>query len=532
MLLAPAVGTAGDVPARADRLHGLAQPPRRPGSPAAASAGARSSSSGSTNYRRRPDRLGVRWTACSGCSATARSSCRSCSVWRCSSRCCSTRPGSGCERLPHRHLPAVRGARCDRLAAVGLPLPARREPHPGRASTRSGLPAPDFLGPATVFFSVANIGIWGGVGFNMIVLYTALRGIPARAVRRGPRRRRLRSRRSRSRIKVPLITPALVMTGIFSMIATLQVFSEPATLQPMTDSISSTWVPLMTIYRDAFVNNDIYTAAAASVVLAVGHARAVARCAHPAAATRLQERPVSLTADRATTTSRRAKQPAAATPPRARGRILPTADAPARARSTACCRCSGSSSPPPRDPGELFTTFSFWPSFNGGFWYNLTAPDRIPRRHLPGRWALNSLLYAGGGVAAVRRRLGAGRLRPGEVPVPRPRDDLPRHPRRRAGTADHPGRAAVPADLEARAGQLVLVRPAAEHHQPVRHLPVPDLRRGGGGRRHAGGGPDRRRRRVPARLVDRDAADDAGHGDDASCCSSSRSGTTSCCRTS
>ena len=30
---------------------------------------------------------------------------------------------------------------------------------------------------------------------------------------------------------MPLIAPALVLTGIFSLIATLQVFSEPTTLR-------------------------------------------------------------------------------------------------------------------------------------------------------------------------------------------------------------------------------------------------------------------------------------------------------------
>ncbi|MFI6760817.1 carbohydrate ABC transporter permease [Micromonospora sp. NPDC050417] len=50
-----------------------------------------------------------------------------------------------------------------------------------------------------------------------------------------------------------------------------------------------------------------------------------------------------------------------------------------------------------KGPDELFTTFSFWPSFNGGFSYNVS--------HLLGfrdgvflRWALNSLLYAGVGA--------------------------------------------------------------------------------------------------------------------------------------
>jgi multiple sugar transport system permease protein len=132
-----------------------------------------------------------------------------------------------------------------------------------------GLPAPDLLGPHTVLWSVANIGIWGGVGFNMIVLYTALRGIPSEMYD-AARIDGASEVQIAFRIKIPMITPALVMTGIFAVIATLQVFSEPYTLQPLSDSVSSTWVPLMTIYRDAFINNDIYSAAAASVVLAVG----------------------------------------------------------------------------------------------------------------------------------------------------------------------------------------------------------------------------------------------------------------------
>ena len=29
-----------------------------------------------------------------------------------------------------------------------------------------------------MIFAIANIGVWGGVGFNMLVIYTALRAIP------------------------------------------------------------------------------------------------------------------------------------------------------------------------------------------------------------------------------------------------------------------------------------------------------------------------------------------------------------------
>ena len=53
------------------------------------------------------------------------------------------------------------------------------------------------------------------------------------------------------------------------MIATLQVFNEPQTLSPLTNVISATWMPMQKIYTDAFVLNDIYSAAATSVLVAL-----------------------------------------------------------------------------------------------------------------------------------------------------------------------------------------------------------------------------------------------------------------------
>jgi multiple sugar transport system permease protein len=126
---------------------------------------------------------------------------------------------------------------------------------------------PDLLGPTSVFGAVANIAVWGGVGFNMIVLWTSLRAIPPELYD-AARVDGCSEGQIAVRIKLPLLIPALVMTAIFSVIATLQVFSEPTTLQPLTTSISSSWVPLMKVYNDAFVTNDIHSAAATSLLLA------------------------------------------------------------------------------------------------------------------------------------------------------------------------------------------------------------------------------------------------------------------------
>ncbi|NAZ88642.1 carbohydrate ABC transporter permease [Kineococcus indalonis] len=131
-----------------------------------------------------------------------------------------------------------------------------------------GLPAPDLLSSRLVIFAVANIALWGGIGFNMIVLYTALRSVPG-DVYEAARLDGAGDVQIALRIKVPVVAPSLVMTFIFSMIATLQVFAEPTTLRPLSNSISTTWTPLMKVYRDAFVRNDVYSAAATSVVIAL-----------------------------------------------------------------------------------------------------------------------------------------------------------------------------------------------------------------------------------------------------------------------
>ena len=131
-----------------------------------------------------------------------------------------------------------------------------------------GLPAPDLLSSRLVLVAVANIALWGGVGFNMIVLYTALRSVPG-DIYEAARLDGASDLQIAVRIKVPIVTPSLVMTFVFSMIATLQVFAEPTTLRPLSNSISSTWTPLMKVYRDAFVRNDVYSASATSVVIAL-----------------------------------------------------------------------------------------------------------------------------------------------------------------------------------------------------------------------------------------------------------------------
>ncbi|KNE79992.1 MULTISPECIES: carbohydrate ABC transporter permease [Streptomyces] len=135
------------------------------------------------------------------------------------------------------------------------------------ALERAGLPGPDLFSGGALYAALANIAVWGGTGFNMIVIYTALRAIPAE-VYEAARLDGCSQWQIALRLKIPMVTPSLILTFFFSLIATLQVFSEPTTLRPLTNAVPSDWSPLMKIHQDAFARGDLHAAAAGAVVIA------------------------------------------------------------------------------------------------------------------------------------------------------------------------------------------------------------------------------------------------------------------------
>lgn len=131
-----------------------------------------------------------------------------------------------------------------------------------------GLGEIPFLDNPWVYGSLSNIAVWGGVGFNMIIIYTSLRSIPGEILE-SARLDGASEIQVALRIKIPMVIPAIVLTSFFALIGTLQLYNEPQTIRTLTSTISPTWVPLMTIYRDAFQTDNLPTAAAASVLLAL-----------------------------------------------------------------------------------------------------------------------------------------------------------------------------------------------------------------------------------------------------------------------
>ncbi|WP_413803743.1 carbohydrate ABC transporter permease [Streptomyces iranensis] len=126
---------------------------------------------------------------------------------------------------------------------------------------------PDFLGPGAVLWSAANVSTWLWTGYNMLIMYAALQAIPQELYEAA----KLDGAGQWTiawRIKVPIIAPAIVLTTVFSIIGTLQLYAEPAVLRQISSNISSTFTPNMLAYAVASGNN-YQQAAAISVVIAV-----------------------------------------------------------------------------------------------------------------------------------------------------------------------------------------------------------------------------------------------------------------------
>jgi multiple sugar transport system permease protein len=125
----------------------------------------------------------------------------------------------------------------------------------------------DLLSADTVLWSIANVVTWVYVGYNMLIIYSALLSIP-QEIYEAARIDGAGQLRIAWSIKIPLVVPALVLTGIFSIIGTLQLLTEPQVFQSFSNAVTSTFTPNLTIYSTASVPN-ISLAAAMSVVLAL-----------------------------------------------------------------------------------------------------------------------------------------------------------------------------------------------------------------------------------------------------------------------
>ncbi len=145
------------------------------------------------------------------------------------------------------------------------------------------IPKINFLSSTLALPSLANIVTWEFAGYNMIILYAALKSIStdlyeAAAVDGAGAIRIAWS------IKLPALRPAIFLTVLFSVIGSFQLFTEPynlANIAPMV--FNNSYTPNIYAYSTSFTSLDQNYAAALSfllgfvVIIMSGALRLVAR---------------------------------------------------------------------------------------------------------------------------------------------------------------------------------------------------------------------------------------------------------------
>ncbi|MET7570384.1 sugar ABC transporter permease [Streptomyces sp. NPDC005492] len=127
----------------------------------------------------------------------------------------------------------------------------------------------NFFAPSMVWPSIGNLLTWHGIGYNMVIIYSALQGVP-RDLFEAARLDGASEFRVALSIKIPYVRGALVLTGMLSIIQMLQIFNEPALFRNVTpQTVDDSFTPIMIIYNQAFNAGNYHYAAALSVLLAL-----------------------------------------------------------------------------------------------------------------------------------------------------------------------------------------------------------------------------------------------------------------------
>lgn len=127
----------------------------------------------------------------------------------------------------------------------------------------------NFFAPSMVWPAIGNLLTWHGIGYNMVIIYSALQGVP-RELFEAARLDGASELRIALSVKVPFVRGALILTALLSIIQMLQIFNEPALFRNISpETVSDSFTPIMIIYNQAFNAANYHYAAALSVLLAL-----------------------------------------------------------------------------------------------------------------------------------------------------------------------------------------------------------------------------------------------------------------------
>jgi multiple sugar transport system permease protein len=125
----------------------------------------------------------------------------------------------------------------------------------------------NFFSTSLILPTIIVIVIWEWTGYNMLILYTALRSVPREVIEAAilddtPLWKII------LRVKLPMVRPAIVLLVFINTIGALQLFTEPVILAYFQNqAISINFTPTLYIYNTAIAGGQYNLAAAAAVIL-------------------------------------------------------------------------------------------------------------------------------------------------------------------------------------------------------------------------------------------------------------------------
>jgi multiple sugar transport system permease protein len=132
-----------------------------------------------------------------------------------------------------------------------------------------GISLPDPLSPQLILAAIGNVSTWQYVGYNMLILYSALRVVDP-ALYEAAEIEGAGQLRIIWAIKIPAVRGALLIATIFSIIGSFQLFNEPSIFKGLApNSITTYFTPNLYAYNLSFGGQQFNYAATIAIVMGV-----------------------------------------------------------------------------------------------------------------------------------------------------------------------------------------------------------------------------------------------------------------------
>lgn len=106
----------------------------------------------------------------------------------------------------------------------------------------------NFMAPDVILASMANMTTWTYTGYNMLIFLAALQAIP-QELYEAARIDGAKEWQIATRIKIPIMGNAILLSVLMSIIGTVQLFNEPVVMETVNPWMGKAYTPMMMAYN-------------------------------------------------------------------------------------------------------------------------------------------------------------------------------------------------------------------------------------------------------------------------------------------